>query len=86
MKSDLAKHLWASTVVRSALKKEAIRLLMFIVIYIGTIAFIRYSKDESIQDGILSASVGMAAVTLAWLLSAIRTIRGALRENGLLER
>jgi uncharacterized membrane protein len=86
MKSNLVKHLWASMEVRSALKKEAIRLLMFVVIYIGTIALIRYSKEESIQKGILSASVGMAAVTLAWLLSAIRTIRAVLRENGLLER
>jgi uncharacterized membrane protein len=86
MKSDLAKHLWASTVVRSALKKEAIRLLMFVVIYSGTIALIRYSKEESIQAGILSASIGIAVVILAWLLSAIRTIRIVLRENGLLER
>jgi uncharacterized membrane protein len=86
MKSDIAKHLWASTVVRSALKKEAIRLLMFVVIYSGTIALIRYSKEESIQDGILSASIGIAVVILAWLLSAIRTIRIVLRENGLLER
>lgn len=86
MKSDPAKHLWASTAVRSALRKEAIRLVIFVVIYTGTIALIRYSKEESIQDGILSASVGMAAVVPAWLLSAIRTIRIALRENGLLER
>ena len=84
MKSNLAKHFWASTEVRSALRKEAMRLVIFVVIYIGTIALIRYSKEESIQDGILSASVGMAAVVLAWLLSAIRTIRIALRENGLL--
>jgi hypothetical protein len=86
MKSELVKYLWASTEVRSALKKEAIRLLVFGVICIGTIALIRYTNEESVQDGILSASIGMAAVTLAWLVSVIRTIRAVLCENGLLER
>ncbi len=85
MKTDLLKHLWASADVRKALRKEALRLLVFIAFYIGFIALGRYAEERSIQEGISSASIGVAAFSLMWVLSVIRTIRAVLRENGLLD-
>ena len=72
--------------MRGALKKEAFRLFVFITVYIGTVACSRYIQEKPIAEGVLSASIGMAAVVVAWLLSAIRTLRAVLREHGYLER
>jgi uncharacterized membrane protein (DUF485 family) len=85
MKTDLLKHLWSSADVRNAVRKEALRLLVFMVLYIGFIALGRYTEERSIQEGISSASIGVAAFSLMWVLSVIRTIRSVLRENGLLD-
>lgn len=86
MNAELARKLWKSPDVRNGLKKEAFRLLVFITVYIGSIAYFRYIRGKPVVDGVLSASIGMAAVMFAWLLSVIRTIRAVLREHGFLER
>jgi len=86
MNAELAKHLWRSSDVRGALKKEAFRLFVFVTVYIGTVACFRYIREMPIAEGVLSASIGMAAVVVAWLLSAIRALRAVLREHGHLGR
>jgi hypothetical protein len=86
MNTKLAKHLWSSPSVRSALKKEALRLLLFIALYVGTSVVIRYVREKPIQEGIYSATLGMVFVALAWFLSCARTIRAVLREHSLLDR
>ncbi len=86
MTTTLAKHLWRSPEVRSVLRKEVWRLLIFAVIYIGTVAVSRYIREKPIFDGVLSAFFGAFAVALAWLISAIRTLRAVLRDHGVLQR
>lgn len=85
MKQGLAKHLWRSIEVRRALKKEAWRLLVFVGIYVGTVAVVRYVREKPIVDGVLSALLGAFAVALAWLISVIRTLRVVLRDHGLID-
>ncbi len=86
MDAALTKHLWRSPEVRSALKKEAGRLLLFAVIYVGTVALSRYVREKPMLEGIFSATLGAAGVFLMWLVSAVRTLRAVLRENDLLHR
>jgi hypothetical protein len=86
MNAKLAKHLLRSPHVRAALKKELWRLFVFVVIYIGVTAASRYFCEKPIYDGVLSASFGAAGVILLWLISAVRTLRAALREHSLLEQ
>jgi hypothetical protein len=83
--AQLAKHLLRSPHVRAALKKELWRLLVFVAIYVGVTAASRYFREKPIYEGVLSAAFGAAGVALLWLISAIRTVRAALREHSLLE-
>jgi len=86
MKTSLAKHLWTSPPVRSALRKEALRLFVFIALCLGFTAAASHFKGEPVRDGVVSAGIGLLAIVLVWILSVIRTIRAALRDNGLLQR
>lgn len=83
MNANPAKHLWESPAVRHALKKEAVRLLWFVLLYVGAAALSRYIRDKPLFDGILSASIGAVAVGVIWLISAVRTFRAALRQHDL---
>jgi hypothetical protein len=86
MNLALAKHLWRSPAVRAALRKEFWRLLFFVVFYVGAVAASRSLRGLPLTEGLMAATVGAAAVILIWIISAIRTVRTALREHGLLER
>ena len=86
MNAELARHICRSAAVRSGLKKEAVRLLVFVTIYIVSAACVRYFREKPIQEGVLSAAIGMAGVVLAWMISVVRIIRAVLREHGLLAR
>jgi uncharacterized membrane protein len=86
MNAELAKRIWASPDFRSGLKKEVLRLLLYVTVPILAVACSRYFREKPIMDGIIGTSIGMIGVILLWLVSAIRTIRAVLREHGLLER
>ena len=86
MNRELVRHLWQSPEVRTALKKELLRLLVYIVVGVGAVACFRVLREKPVAEGVLSASIGMLAVALAWLISVIRTVRAILREHGYLER
>lgn len=86
MNTKLTKHLLKSPHVHTAVKKELWRLVVFVVIYVGAAAASRYFREKPVFEGVLSASIGAAAVLLMWLISAIRTLRAVLREHALLER
>jgi hypothetical protein len=85
MNAALLKYLWCSPEVRSLLKKEAWRLFCFVAIYVSVTALSRYVREKPVIEGVLSAAIGAAGVVLAWLVSAIRTLRSVLREHGMLE-
>ena len=61
-------------------------MFIYIAIYIAGAAISRYLREKPMLDGVLSAAVGAAAVILAWLISAVRTLRATLREHGFLNR
>ena len=85
MNTKLASHLIRSSAVRSALKKEALRLLLGVVIGIGVAACIRYLTGRiPSRDGLLSIAFGIGAILLLWIVSLVRTIRAALRDQSLL--
>jgi uncharacterized membrane protein len=84
MDSRLLAHLWKSPEVRNALKKEALKLLLFVIIYVGSVGAFRYFTDRPIREGLLSAAFGAFAIVLAQSVAVIRTIRAVLREHSLL--
>ena len=86
MNRELAKHLMKSGEVRSALKKEALQLVIYVTVSISAVACLRYFTNRPMADGLWSVSVGMLGIIFMWLLSAIRTLRAVLREHGYLER
>ena len=85
MNTQLAKQIWKSREFRSGLKKELLRLLLYITVSFLTVVCSRYLREKSIVEGVIATAIGMVAVILIWLVSAIRTIRAVLREHGLLE-
>ena len=86
MKTDLAKHLWQSPDVRRALRREAWRLVVVVVIWVGATAMMRYLREKPLVEGLWSAAVGVVVVATMWLVSAVQTLRAVLREHGLLRR
>jgi len=86
MNRELIRHLWRSPEVRTALQKELLRLFIYVVSGIATVTCVRLLQEKPVAEGVHSASIGMLAVMLAWLISAVRTVRAVLRENGYLER
>ena len=85
MDPRLRSHLWNSPDVRSALKREAIKLLLFVLVYIGSVGVFRYFTDKPIMEGLLSAAVGALAIVVAQFIAVVRTIRAVLRDHSLLD-
>ena len=85
MNARLIQHLWTSPIVRAALKKEIVRLAVFIASGLIAIVCVRYFTGRSIQEGLFSSLIGVATVLVFWLVSVLRTVRRVLRENSLLE-
>ena len=85
MNPQLRSHLWKSPYVRGALKRESIKLLLFVLVYIGSVGAFRYFTDRPIKEGLLSALVGAFAIVVAQIIAVIRTIRSVLREHSLLD-
>jgi hypothetical protein len=86
MDVKLAKHLWRSPAVRSGFRKEAIRFLVFVGVYISVAVGMRYFREKPFQETVWSATFAMAGFVLAWLICAIRTVRAVLRQEKLLDR
>ena len=64
------------------MKKEALRLLLFVVICLGVFVGLRIYKVEPIMERLPSILLSITAVLLVWLVSAIRTVRAVLSEHG----
>jgi hypothetical protein len=80
----LRTFLWRSGEVRSLLKKEVLRILTFIAVYLVTIVCVRYFTVRSISEGLIGGIVGAFTIFLIWLVAVVRTIRQVLREHSLL--
>jgi hypothetical protein len=72
--------------VRAVLTKELLRLLVYSGVGISAVVCFRIQREKPVAEGVTSASIGALAVALAWLISAIRTVRAILREHGYLDR
>ena len=81
MDPQLKAYLWKHPSVRQAFKKEIMRLSKWILIYVVTIGVFRYVTERPIKEGLLSAAIGAAVVTLIWLFSVIRTVKASIDEN-----
>jgi hypothetical protein len=84
MDAQLKTFLWRSSEVRSLLKKEALRMFIFIGVYLITIVCFRYFTGRSLREGLIGGVAGAFAIFLMWLVAVVRTIRQVLREHSLL--
>jgi hypothetical protein len=86
MKTKLI-DLWRFPPFRSALKKEALRFFLGLVLGLCIAAFSRWYFDwEYTRDRLVAVAVGIITITFIWFLSVVRTVREVLREHSLLER
>lgn len=81
MDPRLKEHLWNSPIVRAALRKELLRSLIFIVIYVGANLCGRYFTDRSIEEGFLAGLVGAAVMAIYLFLCVVKAIRHVLEED-----
>jgi hypothetical protein len=85
MNMTLAKHLWRSANVRSALKKEALHLVACLSL-LAVYSFGEIYVGKPVAYSIEMAIGGSLIVTLLWLAYVLSTVRVVLREHSQLKR
>jgi hypothetical protein len=85
MKPSIWKHLFESRDVRKCLVREAVKLAFYLGMVMLGVVLIRYLTDRPILEGVASAAIGCAAIAIATMVSAIRTVRAVLREEKIIE-
>lgn len=88
MTATLLRHLWRSPVVRRALWRDTWFYFLALLIIVGVKLATANSQDTPILSGDRLADLALLVGIwlLLWLLSVIRAVRAALREEQLLAR
>lgn len=84
MTRSLLLHLWRSASVRKALGVEVLRLVIFLVVFIGSGVAVRLASDRALGDRLYDLLIGAATIFVFWLVQMVRTARQSLREHDLL--
>jgi len=87
MTPKLALDLWRFPPFRRNLMQEARRFALGLLLGSLLVAVYRQFSGRGFPAGyLLDIALGLATISLSWVLSVVRTLRAVLREHGLLER